>query len=144
MFDLVPSCLRTYTNHQDLGSLLTFLRICRPLDNADFFKRLLLRPLKDGIPSGAELLRVRTIAANGSIHEHCFQALMSHVCLRRTKEVWKNSRKPRHGNSNRIPDARRLRKSFGTVASGMCELCLQSGTVVDFRHRSKSSKFLLH
>ncbi|KAJ3805975.1 SNF2 family N-terminal domain-containing protein, partial [Lentinula aff. lateritia] len=56
---------------KDLGSLLTFLRICRPLDNADFFKRLLLRPLKDGIPSGAELLR----------------ALMSHVCLRRTKEM---------------------------------------------------------
>ncbi|KAJ4477055.1 SNF2 family N-terminal domain-containing protein [Lentinula edodes] len=56
---------------RDLGSLLTFLRICRPLDNADFFKRLLLRPLKDGIPSGAELLR----------------ALMSHVCLRRTKEM---------------------------------------------------------
>ncbi|KAJ3934005.1 MAG: SNF2 family N-terminal domain-containing protein [Lentinula lateritia] len=63
---------------RDLGSLLTFLRICRPLDNADFFKRLLLRPLKDGIPSGAELLR----------------ALMSHVCLRRTKEMQDASGNP--------------------------------------------------
>lgn len=44
--------------NQDLGSMLTFLRICSPLDNEDFFKRLLLRPLKDGDPAGAELLRV--------------------------------------------------------------------------------------
>jgi hypothetical protein len=43
---------------QDLGSILTFLQICRPLDNEDFYKRLLLRPLKDGDPAGAELLRV--------------------------------------------------------------------------------------
>ncbi|KIK94979.1 hypothetical protein PAXRUDRAFT_141720 [Paxillus rubicundulus Ve08.2h10] len=55
----------------DLGSVLTFLQICRPLDNEDFFKRLVLRPLKDGDPAGAELLR----------------ALMSHICIRRTKEV---------------------------------------------------------
>ncbi|KAG6378256.1 putative DNA repair protein rad5 [Boletus reticuloceps] len=55
----------------DLGSILTFLQICHPLDNEDFFKRLVLRPLKQGDPSGAELLR----------------ALMGHVCLRRTKEV---------------------------------------------------------
>ncbi|KAK0225975.1 SNF2 family N-terminal domain-containing protein [Armillaria fumosa] len=55
----------------DLGSILTFLRICGPLDQEDFFKRLLLRPLKDGLPSGVELLR----------------ALMSHVCIRRTKEM---------------------------------------------------------
>ncbi|KAI0266685.1 SNF2 family N-terminal domain-containing protein [Gloeopeniophorella convolvens] len=56
---------------QDLGSILTFLRICSPLDNADFQTRLLLRPLKNGDPSGAELLR----------------ALMSHICIRRTKEM---------------------------------------------------------
>ncbi|KII92184.1 hypothetical protein PLICRDRAFT_133581 [Plicaturopsis crispa FD-325 SS-3] len=56
---------------QDLGSILTFLQICRPLDNQDFYKRLLLRPLKDGDPAGAELLR----------------ALMSHICIRRTKEM---------------------------------------------------------
>ncbi|TFY66346.1 hypothetical protein EVG20_g4743 [Dentipellis fragilis] len=56
---------------QDLGSIVTFLRICRPLDNSDFYKRLLLRPLKDGDPSGAEMLR----------------ALMSQICIRRTKEM---------------------------------------------------------
>ncbi|KAF8897054.1 SNF2 superfamily protein [Gymnopilus junonius] len=56
---------------RDLGSILTFLKICRPLDNEDFFKRLLLRPLKNGEPSGAELLKV----------------LMSHICIRRTKEM---------------------------------------------------------
>ncbi|TFK54077.1 hypothetical protein OE88DRAFT_1695204 [Heliocybe sulcata] len=56
---------------RDLGSILTFLQICRPLDNEDFFKRLLLRPLKDGSPSGAELLR----------------ALMNQICIRRTKEM---------------------------------------------------------
>ncbi|KDR75774.1 hypothetical protein GALMADRAFT_248461 [Galerina marginata CBS 339.88] len=56
---------------RDLGSLLTFLKICRPLDNEDFYKRLLLRPLKNGETSGVELLR----------------ALMSHICIRRTKEM---------------------------------------------------------
>ncbi|KAJ7901958.1 SNF2 family N-terminal domain-containing protein [Mycena olivaceomarginata] len=55
----------------DLGSILTFLQICRPLDNEDFFKRLLLRPLKDGDPAGADLLR----------------NLMNHICIRRTKEM---------------------------------------------------------
>ncbi|KAL1760634.1 SNF2 family N-terminal domain-containing protein [Schizophyllum commune] len=55
----------------DLGSLLSFLRICKPLDEEDFFKRLLLRPLKAGDPSGAEILR----------------ALMGQICLRRTKEM---------------------------------------------------------
>ncbi|KAK0504709.1 SNF2 family N-terminal domain-containing protein [Armillaria luteobubalina] len=62
----------------DLGSILTFLRICGPLDQEDFFKRLLLRPLKDGLPSGVELLR----------------ALMSHVCIRRTKEMQDSTGKP--------------------------------------------------
>ncbi|KAI6157534.1 SNF2 family N-terminal domain-containing protein [Pisolithus tinctorius] len=56
---------------RDLGSILTFLQICRPLDDEDFFKRLLLRPLKQGDPAGAELLR----------------ALMTQVCIRRTKEM---------------------------------------------------------
>ncbi|KAA1471714.1 hypothetical protein DENSPDRAFT_837772 [Dentipellis sp. KUC8613] len=56
---------------QDLGSIVTFLKICSPLDNSDFYKRLLLRPLKDGDPSGAEMLR----------------ALMSQICIRRTKEM---------------------------------------------------------
>ncbi|KAI0276598.1 SNF2 family N-terminal domain-containing protein [Russula aff. rugulosa BPL654] len=56
---------------QDLGSILTFLRICNPLNNPDFQTRLLLRPLKNGDPAGAELLR----------------AIMSHICIRRTKEM---------------------------------------------------------
>ncbi|KAJ7076375.1 SNF2 family N-terminal domain-containing protein [Mycena belliarum] len=56
---------------KDLGSILSFLQICRPLDQEDFFKRLLLRPLKDGDPSGAALLR----------------NLMNHICIRRTKEM---------------------------------------------------------
>lgn len=51
--------------------MLTFLQICRPLDDPNFYKRLLLRPLKNGEASGAELLR----------------ALMSQICLRRTKEM---------------------------------------------------------
>ncbi|KAG1890243.1 SNF2 family N-terminal domain-containing protein [Suillus subluteus] len=63
---------------RDLGSILTFLQICRPLDKEDFYKRLLLRPLKDGDPSGAELLR----------------ALMSHACIRRTKEMQDRFGKP--------------------------------------------------
>ncbi|KAJ7251551.1 SNF2 family N-terminal domain-containing protein [Mycena haematopus] len=56
---------------KDLGSLLTFLQICSPLDKEDFFKRLLLRPLKDGDPAGADLLR----------------NLMNCICIRRTKEM---------------------------------------------------------
>ncbi|KAF4598505.1 hypothetical protein EYR38_006909 [Pleurotus pulmonarius] len=56
---------------KDLGSMLTFLRVCQPLDDEDFFKRLLLRPLKNGLPSGSELLR----------------SLMSQMCIRRTKEM---------------------------------------------------------
>ncbi|KAG6887502.1 hypothetical protein C0992_012023 [Termitomyces sp. T32_za158] len=63
---------------RDLGSILTFLQICRPMDNEEFFKRLLLRPLKDGDPMGAELLR----------------ALMSHICIRRTKEMQDSSGNP--------------------------------------------------
>ncbi|KAG2362277.1 SNF2 family N-terminal domain-containing protein [Suillus spraguei] len=63
---------------RDLGSILIFLQICRPLDKEDFYKRLLLRPLKDGDPSGAELLR----------------ALMSHACIRRTKEMQDKFGKP--------------------------------------------------
>ncbi|KAF8527760.1 SNF2 family N-terminal domain-containing protein [Gautieria morchelliformis] len=56
---------------KDLGSLLQFLQICRPLDNEDYYKRLLLRPIAQGSPEGGELLK----------------ALMSHICIRRTKEM---------------------------------------------------------
>ena len=45
---------------QDLGSMLSFLQVCRPLDDPEFFKRLLLRPLKLAEPAGVELLRVRS------------------------------------------------------------------------------------
>ncbi|KAF5393242.1 hypothetical protein D9757_000687 [Collybiopsis confluens] len=64
--------------HKDLGSLLKFLQVCRPLDDEDFFKRLLLRPLKNGMISGAELLK----------------ALMAQVCLRRTKEMQDSAGNP--------------------------------------------------
>lgn len=43
---------------QDLGSLVTFLKICHPLNDAEMYKRLVLRPLKDGDPRGAGILRV--------------------------------------------------------------------------------------
>lgn len=56
---------------RDLGSLLTFLRICQPLHDEEMFKRLLLRPLKNGEPQGVDLLR----------------AIMSQSCIRRTKEM---------------------------------------------------------
>ncbi|KAG9003678.1 hypothetical protein FRB93_010899 [Tulasnella sp. JGI-2019a] len=61
----------------DLGSLLKFLKICAPLDQHDYFNRLLARPLAKGNPHAAELLR----------------ALMSSICLRRTKEMC-----DKHGN----------------------------------------------
>lgn len=38
--------------------LISDIRANHYSDNEDFFKRLLLRPLKDGLPAGAELLRV--------------------------------------------------------------------------------------
>ncbi|KAL5485063.1 ARC19 [Sanghuangporus weigelae] len=63
---------------RDLGSILTFLQICKPLDSEDFFKRLIIRPLKDGSPEGYQLLR----------------ALMSQICIRRTKEMHGTDGKP--------------------------------------------------
>jgi SWI/SNF-related matrix-associated actin-dependent regulator of chromatin subfamily A3 len=41
--------------------MLAFLQICQPLGNEDFFKRLVLRPLRYGQTEGAELLRVRLL-----------------------------------------------------------------------------------
>ncbi|KAI0690203.1 SNF2 family N-terminal domain-containing protein [Cerioporus squamosus] len=52
---------------KDLGSILTFLRICRPLDSEDFYKRMVLRPLKDGNPAGAELLRMQDKDGNALV-----------------------------------------------------------------------------
>ncbi|KZT67187.1 hypothetical protein DAEQUDRAFT_407067 [Daedalea quercina L-15889] len=63
---------------KDLGTILSFLRICHPLDNEDMYQRLVLRPLKSGDNSGAELLR----------------AVMSHICIRRTKEMQDKDGKP--------------------------------------------------
>ncbi|WRT66541.1 uncharacterized protein IL334_003500 [Kwoniella shivajii] len=54
----------------DLGSLLTCLQLCKPLDQAAYFKTLLLRPLKRGDPVAGRLL----------------QALIGEVLLRRTKD----------------------------------------------------------
>ncbi|KIY50140.1 hypothetical protein FISHEDRAFT_71758 [Fistulina hepatica ATCC 64428] len=45
---------------------------------SDLFKRLLLRPLKDGLPAGTELLR----------------ALMNNICIRRTKDMQDLDGKP--------------------------------------------------
>jgi SWI/SNF-related matrix-associated actin-dependent regulator of chromatin subfamily A3 len=73
---------------KDLGSILSFLQVCRPLDNEDFFKRLVLRPLKDGDPEGVEILRVCSDKAKSCKILNIFaQALMSQICIRRTKEV---------------------------------------------------------
>ncbi|EKM54585.1 uncharacterized protein PHACADRAFT_197015 [Phanerochaete carnosa HHB-10118-sp] len=55
----------------DFGSILKFLQICKPLDNEDFYKRMVLRPLKDGDPSGVDIMK----------------GLMSQICIRRTKEM---------------------------------------------------------
>ncbi|WVF71338.1 hypothetical protein IAT40_006141 [Kwoniella sp. CBS 6097] len=54
----------------DLGSLLTCLKICKPLDQPEYFKSLLLRPLKRGDSKAAQLL----------------QALVAQILLRRTKD----------------------------------------------------------
>ncbi|KAF8318099.1 hypothetical protein DL93DRAFT_2054681, partial [Clavulina sp. PMI_390] len=56
---------------KDLGAILSFLRICAPLDDLGYFNRALIRPLNRGDPAAANLL----------------QALMVHMCLRRTKEM---------------------------------------------------------
>ena len=107
---------------QDLGSLLTFLRICHPLDQDDFFKRMVLRPLKDGDPAGAELLRVSPTKSCREVEVEltALKALMSHICIRRTKEVGvglrrrKTKKPPHHGSV----DARQGWKGVGSVATG--------------------------
>lgn len=68
--------------------MVRFLRICAPLDNPEFFKRLLIRPLKNADPSGTEILRVRHGFTCGirPLTLAC-QALMAQICIRRTKEV---------------------------------------------------------
>jgi SWI/SNF-related matrix-associated actin-dependent regulator of chromatin subfamily A3 len=53
------------------------------------YKRLVMRPLKDADPEGAALLKVRFFIKLkvGICITMCEQAIMSHVCIRRTKEV---------------------------------------------------------
>lgn len=51
---------------------------------------MVLRPLKYGEPSGAELLKVGTMCSYEvqlRTADEFAQALMTHVCIRRTKEV---------------------------------------------------------
>ncbi|KAL1411453.1 hypothetical protein Q8F55_002409 [Vanrija albida] len=54
----------------DLGTLLTCLRLCVPLDDPQIFKSLILRPIKAGSGEASRLL----------------QAVVGQVLLRRTKE----------------------------------------------------------
>ncbi|ORY32870.1 SNF2 family N-terminal domain-domain-containing protein [Naematelia encephala] len=55
----------------DLGSLLTCLKVCKPLDQDQYFKSLLLRPLRNGSAAAGKLL----------------QALVGQILIRRTKET---------------------------------------------------------
>ncbi|KAG8729374.1 hypothetical protein FRC12_021024, partial [Ceratobasidium sp. 428] len=55
----------------DLGSLLTFLRMCTPLDQIAMFNRLLSRPLSKGDAAATSLLK----------------QIMKHISIRRSKEM---------------------------------------------------------
>lgn len=74
---------------QDLSSLLSFLRVFKPLDDPEYFKRLLTRPLGRRDPAGAELLKVNkaSIPFVNDSKTCSLQALMSSLCLRRTKDM---------------------------------------------------------
>ncbi|KAH6913909.1 SNF2 family N-terminal domain-containing protein [Coprinopsis sp. MPI-PUGE-AT-0042] len=108
---------------RDLGSMLTFLRICKPLDNEDYFKRLLIRPLKNGEPEGAEMLK----------------ALMTHVCIRRTKEMQDSNGVPLIAlppvEMIRIPvtlepEARELYDEIETISSQRVERMMANANTV--------------
>lgn len=55
----------------DLGSLLTCIKMCAPLDQAEYFRTLVLRPLKSGSPEAPRLM----------------QGIVGQALLRRTKET---------------------------------------------------------
>lgn len=55
----------------DLGSLLTCIRVCAPLDQHEYFRSLVLRPLKHGSSAAGRLL----------------QAIVGQSLLRRTKDT---------------------------------------------------------
>lgn len=46
---------------QDLGSILTFLRICSPLDDEGYFKSLILRPISRSDETGFALIKVSLV-----------------------------------------------------------------------------------
>jgi SWI/SNF-related matrix-associated actin-dependent regulator of chromatin subfamily A3 len=62
----------------DLGSLLTCIKMCAPLDQSEYFRTLVLRPLKNGSPEAARLL----------------QGIVGQALLRRTKETKDKDGKP--------------------------------------------------
>lgn len=62
----------------DLGSLLTCIKMCAPLDQPEYFRTLVLRPLKSGSPEAATLL----------------QAIVGQALLRRTKDTKGKDGKP--------------------------------------------------
>jgi SWI/SNF-related matrix-associated actin-dependent regulator of chromatin subfamily A3 len=55
----------------DLGSLLTCIRMCAPLDQVDYFRSTVLRPLRAGKADAGRLL----------------QAIVGQTLLRRTKDT---------------------------------------------------------
>ncbi|GMK54505.1 hypothetical protein CspeluHIS016_0110910 [Cutaneotrichosporon spelunceum] len=63
---------------EDLGSLLTCIRLCPPLDQPEYFRTLVLRPLKSGSAEAARLL----------------QGIVGQALLRRTKETRDKVGKP--------------------------------------------------
>lgn len=65
-------------NPGDLGSLLTCIKMCAPLDQHEYFRTLVLRPLKSGSPEAARLL----------------QGIVGQALLRRTKETKDKDGKP--------------------------------------------------
>ncbi|CAK9786233.1 unnamed protein product [Cutaneotrichosporon oleaginosum] len=62
----------------DLGSLLTCIKMCAPLDQPEYFRSLVLRPLKSGAAEAARLL----------------QGIVGQALLRRTKETKDATGKP--------------------------------------------------
>lgn len=63
---------------QDIGSLLTFLRLA-PASNAKVFEQAIGRPIRSGAPEGLACLRV----------------LVRSVCLRRTKAILRDKFPPK-------------------------------------------------
>lgn len=77
---------------KDLGTILSFLKICKPLDEPEQFKKLVGKSI-DPPPCVRHsccrltycLLAVRKLA--GGAGASILQSIMTHSCLRRTKEM---------------------------------------------------------